>query len=115
MIRLPRSTRDPIRLGITGPGAVARSVYLALLARIPERYADSAVADLWASVPEAAAARHGVPERARFGRPDAMTAPLAGPAQGRRDIITCQVAAQRGLDLGGEAATHPDRMEARSH
>lgn len=72
MIDSTRGARDPIRLGIMGLGAVAQSVYLPLLARLPERFAVSAVADLSASTLDAVATHHGVPERARHRQPEAM-------------------------------------------
>lgn len=55
-----------------GLGAVAQAVYLPLLARIPERFAISAVCELSPSIRDVIAARYGVPPGARHATPEAM-------------------------------------------
>lgn len=67
----PASTR-PLRLGIHGLGAVAQSVYLPLLSRLPERFQISSVCDLSTSVRHTVGARHGVAQDRRFGSLAAM-------------------------------------------
>lgn len=51
---------------------MAQVVYLPLLARIPERFAVVAVADLSSSLRDAVAARYGVPEHARYASAQAL-------------------------------------------
>jgi myo-inositol 2-dehydrogenase / D-chiro-inositol 1-dehydrogenase len=64
--------RDPIRLGIAGLGSVAQAVYLPLLARLGDRFAISAVAELSAIVRDSVGGRYGVPPAARHSSLDAM-------------------------------------------
>lgn len=68
------SSAAPIRLGIAGLGAVAQSVYLPLLARIPERFVIAAVCELSPSTRDTMAARYGVPPHARHPSLEAMLA-----------------------------------------
>ena len=55
-----------MRLGIAGLGAVAQAVYLPLLARHPERFRVTAVADLSPVLVAAIGDRLGLPRSARF-------------------------------------------------
>jgi myo-inositol 2-dehydrogenase / D-chiro-inositol 1-dehydrogenase len=68
----PTSTSGPLRLGIAGLGAVAQSVYLPLLARLPERFAIAAVCELAPSTRDAIGARYGLPPGARHASFGAM-------------------------------------------
>lgn len=65
---------SPLRLGIHGLGAVAQSVYLPLVSRLPDRFRIGAVCDVSAANRDAAGARWGIPPGARFGTLDAMLA-----------------------------------------
>lgn len=73
---MSRSTREasgaPLRLGIHGLGAVAQSVYLPLIARLPDRFRIAAVCDLSATLRDAIGERWGVPAAARHASLHAM-------------------------------------------
>lgn len=64
-----------LRLGVLGLGAVAQSVYLPLIARLPDRFRVSAVCDVSATTRDAVGDRWGVPTGARFGTLEAMLDP----------------------------------------
>ncbi len=64
----------PLRLGVAGLGAVAQSVYLPLLARLPDRFSISAVCDISRDVLDGVADRYGVPTASRHGSLEAMIA-----------------------------------------
>lgn len=55
----------PLRLGIHGLGAVAQSVYLPLIGRLPDRFRVSAVCDLSGTLRDTLGERWGVPAAAR--------------------------------------------------
>ncbi|MCU1478223.1 MAG: Gfo/Idh/MocA family oxidoreductase [Subtercola sp.] len=61
-----------IRVGVLGLGAVAQAVHLPLLARRPELFEISAVADLAPDLTERIADRFGVPHGRRFSSLDEM-------------------------------------------
>jgi myo-inositol 2-dehydrogenase/D-chiro-inositol 1-dehydrogenase len=63
---------SPLRLGVAGLGAVAQSVHLPLLARLPDRFRIAAVCDLSLATREAVGDRYGVPATARHGSLDEM-------------------------------------------
>jgi myo-inositol 2-dehydrogenase/D-chiro-inositol 1-dehydrogenase len=56
---------SPLRLGVAGLGAVAQSVHLPLLARLPDRFRVSAICDLSHATAEAVGDRYGVPASSR--------------------------------------------------
>ncbi|HXG40962.1 MAG TPA: Gfo/Idh/MocA family oxidoreductase, partial [Candidatus Limnocylindrales bacterium] len=67
-------TPRPVRLGIVGLGAVAQAVHLPLLARLPDRFAISAICDLSRSLVDSLGARYGVPASARTTDPTDLLA-----------------------------------------
>ncbi len=62
----------PLRLGVAGLGAVAQSVHLSLLARLPDRFRIAAVCDLSLATRQAVGDRYGVPDTAQHGSLDEM-------------------------------------------
>lgn len=56
---------SPLRLGIHGLGAVAQSVHLPLIARLPDRFRVAAVCDLSEAIRDAVGMRWGVPPEGR--------------------------------------------------
>lgn len=71
---MPEPHQSPLRLAVHGLGAVAQSVHLPLLARLPDRFRIAAVCDLSASVRDAVGTRWGVPEGRRHASLDSMIA-----------------------------------------
>jgi predicted dehydrogenase len=65
---------SPLRLGIAGLGAVAQSVHLPLLARLPDRFRVSAVCDLSPALRDAVGDRYAVAASSRHPSLDAMLA-----------------------------------------
>ena len=63
---------SPLRLGVAGLGAVAQSVHLPLLARLPDRFRISAICDLSHTTTEAVGDRYGVPATSRHESQDRM-------------------------------------------
>ena len=63
---------SPLRLGVVGLGAVAQSVHLPLLARLPDRFRITAVCDLSRATLEAVGDRYGVPATARHASLEEM-------------------------------------------
>ena len=89
-----------LRLGVAGLGAVAQSVHLPLLARLPDRFCISAVCDLSRSTRDAVGARYGVPVPSRHETLDEM---LAGSTLDGLVILTSgshAAAAGLGLEAG---------------
>jgi myo-inositol 2-dehydrogenase/D-chiro-inositol 1-dehydrogenase len=97
---MPDPTTSPLRLGIHGLGAVAQSVHLPLIARLPERFRIVAICDLSRSIRDGVGARWGVPPDARHETLDAMLA--AGGLDGLVILIpgSHAPAAVAGLDAG---------------
>lgn len=83
-----------------GLGAVAQSVYLPLISRLPDRFRVSAICDVSAATRDGVGARWGVPPGARFGTIDAMLA--AGGLDGLVILVpgSHAAAAIAGLEAG---------------
>jgi predicted dehydrogenase len=71
---MPDASTGPLRLGIHGLGAVAQSVHLPLIARLPDRFRIAAICDLSAAVRDAVGERWAVPAGARHATLDPMLA-----------------------------------------
>ena len=69
---MPDHSQRPLRLGIHGLGAVAQSVHLPLVSRLPDRFGIAAVCDISGSVRDAVGARWGVPAERRHASLEAM-------------------------------------------
>lgn len=66
--------QPPLRLGIQGLGAVAQSVHLPLISRLPDRFGIAAVCDISGTVRDAVGTRWGVPAERRHASLEAMLA-----------------------------------------
>jgi myo-inositol 2-dehydrogenase / D-chiro-inositol 1-dehydrogenase len=65
---------SPLRMGVAGLGAVAQSVHLPLLARLPDRFRIAAVCDLSRATRETVGDRYGVPSTKRHESLEQMLA-----------------------------------------
>ena len=94
------SRPSPLRLGIAGLGAVAQSVHLPLLVRLPDRFRISAVCDLSHATREAVGDRYGVPKVSRHESLEAML--TAGGLDGLLILTSGShaAAAAMGLEAG---------------
>jgi hypothetical protein len=94
-----RSDRTRLRIGVAGLGAVAQADHLPPIARRSDTFEIATICDLSRGLVAALGERYRVPARRR----------RLGITDGRTDIVTChraiaRISAQRGLEIGGEAA-----------
>ena len=88
---------SPLRLGVAGLGAVAQSVHLPLLARLPDRFRITAVCDLSRTTRDAVGDRYGLRDSSRHESLEVMLA--AGGLDGLVILTSGSHAAAAGLGL----------------